>query len=405
MAQPDPRLTWVDFFEKFASKLLDYRNRRGPLITAVQNALREVESEARFDEEDICPFTVMALMNRGNTKWPKRIMIAESLNRDLDMGLDLPADFHGVPVVQTQQWWFFDYASGRESGDIEALWQVFEDALKLHEADSENTRAAFGASFDIALRVEKTGLKTLPMGLYWIRPNSYVALDTNNLRYIERHFPHSLASKASKARKGNNYNNFSGSDYLELRKHVLSSLDEMESPVRSIPDLSYAAWHYSRGNADIRIIDIGQQLSDEGEFTSSNEPEARDKIDTSIARRRGQHEFRNKLLDTYGKRCAITGCDAVEALEAAHIRQYKEADLNDATNGLLLRADIHTLFDRHLIGIDPVSGNVWIGELLKGTTYAELVDTEARPPKKKDRPDPDALREHREEAKRLGRFN
>ena len=159
------------------------------------------------------------------------------------------------------------------------------------------------------------------------------------------------------------------------------------------------------GDADTRILEVGQQLSDEGEFTSSNEPEARDKIDASIARRRGQHEFRNKLLDTYGKRCAITGCDAVEALEAAHIRQYKEADLNDATNGLLLRADIHTLFDRHLIGIDPVSGNVWIGKLLKGTTYAELEDTEASPPKKKDRPDPDALREHREKARELGRFN
>ena len=161
---------------------------------------------------------------------------------------------------------------------------------------------------------------------------------------------------------------------------------------------------YFLGNG--RITAIGRQLDEEGEFDSPNEAEAREKINADIARRRGQPEFRSKLLKAYGKRCAITGYQAEEALEAAHIRQYKEADLNEVRNGLLLRADIHTLFDRHLIGLDPISKKVWIGKQLRGTEYAELENKEARPPRKrKDWPDPDALRAHWEEAKELGRLN
>ena len=169
------------------------------------------------------------------------------------------------------------------------------------------------------------------------------------------------------------------------------------------PDI-IVVWQH--GDADTRISKAWQQLSDDDASNPSNEPEARDRIDASIARRRGQPEFRSKLLDAYRTCCVITGCDAVEALEAAHIRRYKEADLNDISNGLLLRADIHTLFDRHLLGVDPDTNKVWIGEHLRGTQYAGLEGTEvSHPRRRKDRPDADALREHREEAQKLGRFN
>ncbi len=49
------------------------------------------------------------------------------------------------------------------------------------------------------------------------------------------------------------------------------------------------------------------------------------------------------LLKAYSGRCAVTGCDAEPALEAAHLRPYKGPESNTAANGLLLRSDIHTL--------------------------------------------------------------
>lgn len=51
------------------------------------------------------------------------------------------------------------------------------------------------------------------------------------------------------------------------------------------------------------------------------------------------------LLKAYGGKCAITGCDVLEALEAAHIYPLQGVATNDASSGLLRRSDLHTLFD------------------------------------------------------------
>jgi HNH endonuclease len=72
-----------------------------------------------------------------------------------------------------------------------------------------------------------------------------------------------------------------------------------------------------------------------------------------IKKRRGQPQFREALLSRYARRCLITGCRILDVLEAAHIDPYRGEDTNHAANGLLLRADIHTLFDLDLLGIEP----------------------------------------------------
>jgi hypothetical protein len=82
-----------------------------------------------------------------------------------------------------------------------------------------------------------------------------------------------------------------------------------------------------------------------------NPKDARKRIDQTIVQRQGQPAFRNALMDAYERRCAITGCDVGDVLEAAHISPYLGEHTNRVTNGLLLRADIHTLFDRGLIKV------------------------------------------------------
>ena len=83
-----------------------------------------------------------------------------------------------------------------------------------------------------------------------------------------------------------------------------------------------------------------------------NMTDALDRCYRSIQRRRGQAKFRNILLKMYGGRCAISGCNAEDALEAAHIIPYSESPINRVENGILLRSDIHTLFDLGLLAID-----------------------------------------------------
>ena len=111
-------------------------------------------------------------------------------------------------------------------------------------------------------------------------------------------------------------------------------------------------------------------------FGSESYPESpqdgRDRVAASVVRRRGQPEFRRALLDAYGGRCAISVCDAEVALEACHIRPYRGLQTNSVSNGLLLRADLHTLLDLGLLAVDTASMTVLIAPELEGTTYGDL---------------------------------
>jgi len=77
-------------------------------------------------------------------------------------------------------------------------------------------------------------------------------------------------------------------------------------------------------------------------------------------------------LDAYSKKCAITGCNAIAVLEAAHIIPYKISGTDIVNNGILLRSDLHTLFDLGLIAINSSEWKLLVSSQLEGTEYAEL---------------------------------
>jgi len=72
-----------------------------------------------------------------------------------------------------------------------------------------------------------------------------------------------------------------------------------------------------------------------------------------VAPRLGQQAFKAVVLTAYQRRCAITGAKIQPTLQAAHIRPVSREGQNRVDNGLLLRSDIHTLFDRGYLGVDP----------------------------------------------------
>lgn len=69
--------------------------------------------------------------------------------------------------------------------------------------------------------------------------------------------------------------------------------------------------------------------------------------------RLGQGTFRISVTDAYDRACAVTEEHSLPALEAAHIRPYSESGPHDVSNGLLLRADFHRLFDQGYLTISP----------------------------------------------------
>jgi putative restriction endonuclease len=93
------------------------------------------------------------------------------------------------------------------------------------------------------------------------------------------------------------------------------------------------------------------------------EEQARYGEPTLVRPRLGQGAFRVLVTDSYQRRCAISGEKTLPALDAAHIRPYGEGGSHDATNGILMRRDIHSLFDAGYVTITPelrfeVSGRI-----------------------------------------------
>lgn len=150
---------------------------------------------------------------------------------------------------------------------------------------------------------------------------------------------------------------------------------------------------------EISIAKQEESLADQFIFDPDNLEDARYKISKTIVQRRGQPEFRNKLLIAYEGKCAVTGFDAEAALEAAHIIQYKGPQTNHVANGILLRADLHTLFDLGLWSVDTETMRVVISPKLQVTSYASLADMPLFQPKDpQSKPSIEALNHHRAEA-------
>lgn len=117
--------------------------------------------------------------------------------------------------------------------------------------------------------------------------------------------------------------------------------------------------------------------------------------------RLGQGTFRVAVAAAYGGACAVSGEHSLPALEAAHIRPYTSDGPHDVPNGLLLRADIHRLFDKGYVTVTPELRFVVSQRLAKewenGKIYYERNGTPiARPRDRHDDPDPELLRWHNE---------
>jgi len=122
---------------------------------------------------------------------------------------------------------------------------------------------------------------------------------------------------------------------------------------------------------------------------------------TLIQPRLGQGGFRVMVTDNYHRRCAVTGERTLPALDAAHIRPYSEGGGHSPRNGLLLRKDIHSIFDAGYATVTPdlrfeVSCKIK-EDFENGRDYYALHGRGLIPPPTRDAwPDPSLLKWHNE---------
>jgi putative restriction endonuclease len=160
---------------------------------------------------------------------------------------------------------------------------------------------------------------------------------------------------------------------------------------------------YSTDEADgARLWDAISVRLTRTELFGTAEPAARYGEPRLIAPRLGQGAFRVLVTDVYNRRCTVTQEKTLPALEAAHIRPYAEGGAHSACNGLLLRRDLHSLFDGGYVTVTQdyrfeVSRRIR-EEFENGKHYYALqgqaIELPARPG---DRPDRDALRWHNDQ--------
>lgn len=120
---------------------------------------------------------------------------------------------------------------------------------------------------------------------------------------------------------------------------------------------------------------------------------------TLIQPRLGQGSFRFNVTNAYDRRCSVTAEKTLPALEAAHIRPYALAQSHATSNGLLLRSDIHKLYDQGYVAVRPdgvfVVSTAIRDEFHNGRQYYELDGRPIRlPANERDRPDTESLDWH-----------
>jgi len=163
---------------------------------------------------------------------------------------------------------------------------------------------------------------------------------------------------------------------------------------------------YSTDDAEgLALWDAVNDRLSQKPFSGMGEKQKRYGEPHRIRPRLGQGAFRVLVTDIYERRCAVTQERTLPALEAAHIRPFSDGGEHEAHNGLLLRRDIHSLFDSGYVTVTPdhrfeVSRRIR-EEFENGRHYYELHGQQIRVPQEAARrPDPDALNWHNSE-----RFN
>lgn len=234
---------WVEFYEEFAQKLLNYKNNRTELVNIVENVYKDTGiGIPKLDNQklvDIDPFTVFGLFNKGITK-ENRIKIISSFANKLKIQAKIPTSFDSIPVLNNLSAVYFSFTNRDEY--IEVLWKLFESALKYSNNQSKENRDKLSHYFDLVINKKYNANSKITMGLYWIAPNTFLNLDSRNEWYIYKSgkMPQSLINTLPKVEP-----KISSKTYFTIVDKIQEYLNSGKCELKNFNELSFEAWRYS----------------------------------------------------------------------------------------------------------------------------------------------------------------
>ena len=245
------KFSWIPFYMEMADKLLAFKNNRKSLVDVVYSLNNRYVNYIHTDEgghyPDIDPFTFFGIFNRGNS-YEKRIKIATFFKEQLGIEAEVPKDFGGIPILFSVKSCFC--WSAYIATDIQPLWNLFEAVLKKEQGKIE-------ILFDKVCK--QKGIKwNITMGLFWIRPYEYIALDSCNQSYLN-----AIGMPVFPERQLN------AAHYFTFLNELKQQLGSEKLKENTIPDISYNAWQRNIGDTkSSQPYNIEEQLQSKDMETS-----------------------------------------------------------------------------------------------------------------------------------------
>jgi hypothetical protein len=210
--------TWIPFYKELADRVLAYRDRQGELLAILKEIADGGVPMIRLTEKGdgdkdvplaaIDPFTFFAAFNRKATD-ANRQAILTAIRGRLQIQAPVPSDFAGIPILHPMMSWFFPWEEKRKSDDIPALWKLAEAVVR------RSPEAIPAALFDRCIDIDCVSVTNLTMGMFWMRPDTYLALDGRNRALLKK--------------RGISHDVKDWSTYVSFLKNTKSSLPETPS--------------------------------------------------------------------------------------------------------------------------------------------------------------------------------
>lgn len=220
------QFTWIPFYEAFADRLLEYKDRQHELFDIVKKMSEEERflEYLNFQREDwwgprdyqMDPISVLASFNRDITD-DNRIRLASRYAEQFSIDAPLPQDFDGIPTINNMSSFF-------ENG----LWSIFIEGMDA--ADSRTLSSSFEDIFDNVLTMRGSGLASTTMGLFYARPNFFMPLDRRSQLYLSSKYSYDTRIST-------------GHEYVSFLNRLHSDLG-ITIQEKSLAEISYAAFSY-----------------------------------------------------------------------------------------------------------------------------------------------------------------
>lgn len=259
---------WVDFYQEFAKKLVDYKDNRAELIKKVKEIynltgfpMPTLEKENNL--VDIDPFTVFGLFNKRITD-RNRTKILDIVTKLFDLKSKVPTSFDGLPVLNNQNATYYRFVDKRNDEDIDDLWSLFISAIEYDENPTGENKEKFSHYFDIVNNQIGNANSKITMGLFWIASDTFLNLDKRNQWYIlesgkiPSEIIESLPSIDSK---------ISSAKYFKMIEVMRDYLNSSKSQFKNFKELSFEAWKYSeevnKKNQELKMVAESSALMDD----------------------------------------------------------------------------------------------------------------------------------------------